>query len=132
MKNENEFMGKSQQTNPSGCSGNCDGCSSCDDQMTVTLELDNGETCECAILTILEVGEQNYIVLLPQNPTAEEEGEVYIYRYIQDANGNPDLANIEDDDEFEVVSEAFDEWLDESEYDEIVGEDELDEDAEEE
>ncbi|MBQ6876728.1 MAG: DUF1292 domain-containing protein, partial [Lachnospiraceae bacterium] len=66
-----------------------------------------------------------YIVLLPQNPAEGEEGEVYIYRYLQDEKGNPDLENILDDEEFEIVSDAFDEWLDACEYDEIVdGEDE--------
>ena len=44
----------------------------------------------------------------------------------KDADGKPDLENIEDDDEFELVSDAFDELLDAAEYDEIVGEDELD------
>ena len=34
--------------------------------------------------------------------------------------------NIEDDDEYEIVADAFDELLDEQEYDELVGEDELD------
>ena len=36
------------------------------------------------------------------------------------------LENIEDDDEYEIVADAFDELLDEQEYDELVGEDELD------
>ena len=55
-----------------------------------------------------------------------DEGEVYLYRYEEDADGNPSLDNIEDDDEYEVVADAFDELLDDQEFDEIVGEDELD------
>ena len=43
-----------------------------------------------------------------------------------DADGNPSLDNIEDDDEYEVVADAFDELLDDQEFDEIVGEDDLD------
>ena len=50
----------------------------------------------------------------------------YIYRYSEDENGQPNLENIEDDDEYEIVADAFDELLDEQEYDELVGEDELD------
>lgn len=38
---------------------------------------------------------------------------------------NPDLDNIEDDDEYEIVADAFDELLDDQEFDEIVGEDEI-------
>ena len=51
--------------------------------------------------------------------------DVYLYRYLEDAEGNPDLANIEDDEEYEIVADAFDELLDTEEYDELVGEDEL-------
>ena len=43
---------------------------------------------------------------------------------MEDADGNPSLDNIEDDDEYEIVSDAFDELLDDQEYDELVGEDE--------
>ena len=52
-------------------------------------------------------------------------GEVYLYRYTETEDGAPNLENIEDDDEYEIVADAFDELLDEQEYDEIVGEDEL-------
>ena len=55
-----------------------------------------------------------------------EDGEVYLYRYLEDAEGNPDLANIEDDDEYEIVADAFDELLDTEEYDELVAEEDLD------
>lgn len=41
-------------------------------------------------------------------------------------NGTPDLENIESDEEYEIVADAFDELLDAEEYDELVGEDELD------
>ena len=69
--------------------------------------------------------EREYIALLPMEGEEAEEGEVYFYRYPEDADGQPNLENIEDDDEYEIVADAFDELLDEQEYDEIVGEDEL-------
>ena len=53
-----------------------------------------------------------------------EEGEGYLYRYSETEDGTPNLDNIEDDDEYEIVAEAFDELLDAQEYDELVGEDE--------
>ena len=62
----------------------------------------------------------------PTEGPENEEGEVYLYRYSEDENGQPNLENIEDDDEYEIVADAFDELLDEQEYDEVVGEDELD------
>ena len=87
----------------------------------VTLDLDDGTTVECAIMTILEVDEQDYIVLVPldENDEPIEEGEVYIYRYFEDEEGNASLDNIDNDDEFERVSECFDEFLDEQEFDEL-------------
>ena len=74
------------------------------------------------------------LVLRAQEGDSDSFAELYLatyqqqfrfsYRYLQDEKGNPDLENILDDDEFEAVSDAFDEWLDACEYDEIVGEDE--------
>nr|WP_330390820.1 DUF1292 domain-containing protein [Lacrimispora sphenoides] len=94
------------------------------EEMTVTLTLDDGSELECVVLTIFTAGERDYIALLPMNGPEEEEGEVYLYRYSEKEDGQPNLENIEDDDEYEIVAEAFDELLDEAEYDELVGEDE--------
>lgn len=95
------------------------------EEVTVTLTLDDGSTLECVVLTIFDAGEREYIALLPMEGELADEGEVYLYRYSEDADGNPSLANIEDDDEYEIVADAFDELLDSQEYDELVGEDEL-------
>ena len=96
------------------------------EEMTVTLTLDDGKELECVVLTIFPAGDKEYIALLPMDDEEAEEGEVYLYRYTEDEDGQPNLENIEDDDEYEIVADAFDELLDEQEYDEIVGEDELD------
>ena len=55
-----------------------------------------------------------------------EEGEVYLYRYSETEDGTPVLDNIVDDDEYEIVADAFDEMLDDQEYDELVSEEDLD------
>ena len=91
------------------------------DDFRVTLELDDGTTAECAILTILEVDGQDYIVLIPldENDEPIDEGEVFIYRYFEDEDGIPSLENIDDDDEFERISDAFEEFLDEQEFNEL-------------
>lgn len=97
-----------------------------DEEMTVTLTLDDGTDLECVVLTIFEAADKEYIALLPLDGNEAEDGEVYLYRYSEDAEGNPDIQNIESDEEYEIVADAFDELLDTEEYDEIVGEDELD------
>lgn len=92
-----------------------------DDDMFVTLDLDDGSSVECQILTIFEADGRDYIALLPldENGDGNEDGEVFIYRYSEDAEGNPSLENIEDDDEYEVVSDRFDELLDEAEFEDL-------------
>ena len=89
--------------------------------MRVTLSLDDGSEVECAILTIFELEEQNYIALLPldEDGNENEEGEVFIYRYFEDEEGNPSLENIEDDEEYEAVADRFDELLDEAAYEDM-------------
>lgn len=89
-----------------------------DEDILVTLEMDDGSTAECEILTIFEVNEQDYIALLPLDEEEEpnEEGTVYIYRYLEDKEGNPSLDYITDEEEYEAVEERFDELLDEIEF----------------
>ncbi|NBJ98458.1 DUF1292 domain-containing protein [bacterium 1xD8-48] len=95
-----------------------------DMEMTVTLDLEDGTSVTCSIVTILTVKEQDYIVLLPLDAEGEnEDGEVWFYRYSENEenpNEEPELAYIEDDEEYEIVSEAFDEYLDNVEFDELV------------
>ena len=83
--------------------------------VTVTLTLDNDEVVECAVLTVYTANDKEYIALLPLNEEGEsEDGDVYLYRY-EEVDGEPTLSNIEDDDEYEVAADAFDEWMDEQE-----------------
>ena len=87
------------------------------DEITVTLTLDNDEEIECAVLTVYEAGGRQYIALLPLDENGEsEEGDVYLYRYIDTDPENPDLENILDDEEYEIAADAFDDWLDEQEF----------------
>ncbi len=91
-----------------------------EEDICVTLDMDDGTQVECEILTIFEVDGRDYIVLYPltENGHENNDGTVYIYRYLEDEDGNPSLENIQNDDEFKVVEEKFDELLDEAEYEE--------------
>ena len=95
-----------------------------DEEMTVTLDLEDGSSVECAIVTILTVNNQDYIILLPLDENGEnEDGEVWFYRYSEnenDPNEEPVLDYIDDDNEYEAVADAFDEFLDTQEFDEIT------------
>ena len=88
---------------------------------TVTLTLEDDSELECAILAIYPVGERDYIALMPLRDDGEldEEADVLLYRYVDNGpDAEPDLENIEDDDEYEMAADAFDELLDEEEFDE--------------
>ena len=97
-----------------------------EEEMTVELELEDGEKVSCAVITILTVAKKDYIVLLPLDEKGEnQDGEVWFYGYKEDEsdpNAEPELIYIEDDDEYDAVSDAFDEYLDRQEFDELVEE----------
>ncbi len=91
-----------------------------DEYMTVELTLDNDEVVKCAILTLFEAADKEYIALLPLNEDGNtEEGDVYLYRYVETAEGEPELENIIDDEEYEIAADAFDEWMDTQEFEEL-------------
>lgn len=97
-----------------------------EEDMTVDITLDDGSSVSCEVVTILEVEGTDYIVLLPTDAD-EQEGEVWIYRYAEDPedpNAEPILEYIEDDDEYEAVADAFDEFMDSQEFDELAKDDE--------
>jgi hypothetical protein len=94
---------------------------------TVTLSLDGGETCECAIVRIFPAGDNTYIALLPLEGEAADNDEVYLYRYEETSDGEPILENIGSDEEYEIVSDAFDEELDAMEYEELYEAEDIEE-----
>lgn len=95
-----------------------------DEEMTVTLDLDDGSKVTCAVITILTVENKDYIVLLPLEEDGENhDGIVWFYGYSEnenDPNEEPKLTYIADDDEYEKVADAFDEYLDDAEFDELI------------
>ena len=94
------------QDSSCGCNDGAEGCGCGNDHDhhpdVITLTLENDEDVECAVLGIFDVEEQDYIALLPQDSE-----DVFIYIYNEDAEGNVSLANIESQEAFDKVSEAF-------------------------
>ena len=77
--------------------------------ITVTLTLENDEELECAVLSIFEAEEGD-----------NDDGQVFLYRFIDNGeDAEPDLENIEDDQEFERVSNAFNELMEEQDFADI-------------
>lgn len=91
------------------------------ESLTVTLTLDNDEELECDVLTIFETDGKQYIALLPLNDEGEnEDGQIYLYRLIdRGEEEEPGLENIIEDEEFDRVSEAFNDWMAQQDFGDI-------------
>ena len=91
------------------------------ESLSVTLTLENDEELECAVLTIFETDGREYIALLPLDENGDnDDGQVYLYRFIDNGEDKePGLENIIEDEEFERVSEAFNDWMEEQDFGDI-------------
>ena len=91
------------------------------DRDTMTLDLDDGGKLECIVLNVFPVNNREYIALLPMNDEGhvEEDAQISLYRFEELGDDEVNLETIEDDDEFELVSDYFDEMLDEQEFNEL-------------
>lgn len=81
---------------------------------SVTLTLEDDTDVDCLILSIFEAGEHQYIALVPldENGEPEDDAEILLYRFIQNGpDEEPDLENIEDDDEYDVAADVFAELM---------------------
>lgn len=93
-----------------------------EEEMTVEIRTDDGVTL-CEVVTIFEVGGVDYVALAPksEDPLAPEQ-DVWFYRYAEnpdDPNEEPVLGYIDDDLEYEIVLDAFEEYLDDQYFDEV-------------
>ena len=73
-----------------------------EDMDIVYLTLEDDSELECEVIGIFEVEDKEYIALLPIG-----EEEVLLYGYQELENDEFDLQSIEDEEEFDLVSEAF-------------------------
>ena len=91
------------------------------DRDTMTLDLDDGGKLDCIVLNVFPVNNREYIALLPMNDEGhvEEDAQIFLYRFEELGDDEVNLETIEDDDEFELVSDYFDEMLDEQEFNEL-------------
>ena len=97
-----------------------------DEQMTVDVEIETKdgkiEVVTCAIIIVLTVNNKDYIVLLPLDENGQNnDGNVWFYEFIVNGDDTePELGYISDDAEYEAVAEAFNLYLDDVEFDELI------------
>ena len=88
---------------------------------TVTLTLEDDSELECAVIAIFPAGDRMYAALVPlsENDELDEDADVLIFRFIDNGDDkDPDLENIDSDEEYEMACDAFDALLDEADLEE--------------
>jgi len=78
-----------------------------DEERQVTLIDEEGNEHEFTVLDVIQVEDNEYAILLP----AEEEEEAIILKFSEDSEGNEILIDIEDDEEWEKVADAWEEMV---------------------
>ena len=73
------------------------------EETRIVLTDENGNDVEFELVSTLEVDGKVYAIL---QPIGEEEA--YIFNLKYDENGEMELSEIEDDEEFEIVAEQYD------------------------
>ncbi|MCX5779866.1 MAG: DUF1292 domain-containing protein [Firmicutes bacterium] len=92
-----------------------------DEEFPILILVDeDGEEHEFELLAELEIEDQSYRVLVPaaedeEEVDEDEEVEVVILKVVYDEEGNEFLADIEDDEEWEKVADAWQELADNEE-----------------
>ena len=101
-----------------------------EETVVITLTDEDGQDIDAEIMAALEIEEfgKEYVAVMPQQATEDlEEGEALILEYSEDADGNPQFAPVEAEDEFEVVAQAFNQLFEDP--DEFLEDDEDEEDG---
>lgn len=97
------------------------------EEMTVELELEDGGKLECEVIYIFEWNGDDYAALTPTDESIEE---LYFFGIsIENNDGQPEieLLQIEDEETLEAIADAFDEMLDEEEFEEDEDDEKWDE-----
>lgn len=108
MDNKKDDVFEYNDESCGGCGCGCD-CDESDVELDfddeddiMYLTLDDDTELECNVLGIFEVEDKEYIALLPIG-----EEEVIIYEYVELEDEEFELLSIEEEEEFEIVSQAF-------------------------
>lgn len=79
----------------------------------VSVTDEDGNEMEAEIIACIEVEEfgKEFVAVVPNFDENAEEAEALILEYSEDANGDPVFSAVEDDDMFEAVTEAFNDFF---------------------
>lgn len=78
------------------------------DVNVITLLDEDGEEKEFDVVTKLDIEDKEYVIVVPKEEAEnDDEAEAIALRIDKDSDGNDVLIVVDDDDEFEIVSEAY-------------------------
>jgi uncharacterized protein YrzB (UPF0473 family) len=78
-----------------------------EEQETITLYDENGQETDFEVLGVVSAEENDYAILIPLEEEEDEEGNAYIFRIDTQENGEELLTEVENDEEFQRVKEAW-------------------------
>ena len=92
-----------------------------DEMDYVTMTLEDGTDLKCGVVAIYPANDRQYVALMPLDDDDNQIGdEIYLYRFIGHGDDqDPELDMIADDEEYEIAADAYDELLDNWEFDEM-------------
>lgn len=91
---------------------------------TITLIDDDGNELEFEVLDVIDTDEGSFYALLPNFETAEdllEEDTYFIFQSVEGEDGEPELAEVEDDELLDQLADMFEKRFEEM-YDELSDE----------
>ncbi|MBL7575026.1 Protein of unknown function [Peptoniphilus asaccharolyticus DSM 20463] len=77
----------------------------------IGIPLEDGTELNCIVIDIFDVEGEKYIALIPEDEI--EDGDVILFKYAELSDEEVELTEIEEDEEFTKVSEAFSKLNDE-------------------
>lgn len=85
------------------------------DVTSIILTDEEGKEVEFDVITKMDIEDKEYVVVVP---TLEDKDEAVVLRIDKDSDGNDIFVTIEDDEEFEIVAEAYETLFGDEEEDE--------------
>lgn len=85
------------------------------DVTSIVLNDEDGNEIEFEVITKMDIEDKEYVVVVPKDGDEESTDEAIVLRIDKDEEGNEILVTVEDDDEFAIVSEAYETLFSEDE-----------------
>lgn len=85
------------------------------DVTSIVLNDEDGNEIEFEVITKMDIEDKEYVVVVPKDSDEENTDEAIVLRIDKDEEGNEILVTVEDDDEFAIVSEAYETLFSEDE-----------------